>query len=116
MAKDTKQIEAGVQQLTNMTRSQVRAVLHGFAGEVQKTAKFRETPPPAFAPPPTALQITETRLEGKPFTSATQGTNGGAVGGDGGGSTGILLEDLIVVLNGTAYYTNLLTDGRLDPV
>ena len=29
---------------------------------------------------------------------------------------GIPIDDLIVVLNGTAYYTNMLTDGRLEEV
>lgn len=34
----------------------------------------------------------------------------------GGGSSGTTLDDMIVVLNGTAYITNILTDGRLDEI
>lgn len=40
----------------------------------------------------------------------------GDKGDKGDNFDGTLLEDLIVSMNGTLYYTNLYTDGRLDAV
>lgn len=34
----------------------------------------------------------------------------------GGGQLGTTLDDMIVVLNGTAYFTNIYTDGRLEEI
>ena len=35
---------------------------------------------------------------------------------EGGGQLGTTLDDMIVVLNGTAYFTNIYTDGRLEEI
>lgn len=99
--------------LTGQSRSEMFKGFQGFKdftnGVMQAQTARRLSTEPIAQPIP---QITSTELQSTGFQSAVPGPN--LPTNSPSGST--FLKDMIVVLNGTADYTNIATDGRLDPV
>lgn len=109
--------ERHVMNLTGMTRGDLR---RNFATDVKtlQTRLSQQILPPAVQPAPAVGGMTNYgHMVETPRTSftATQRDQCG-VGDTAQSNAGVLIKDVIVVLNGTAYYTNILTDGRLDAV
>lgn len=122
MNDHAEQIKVERQQMefNGQTRSQARASI--YAGKIMADFQSRLRKEESSAKPvnlnvPFKMDIQTTALPSTPILS------GGIAGKEtpGGGSSSepptlTLLEDVIVVINGTGYYTNLYTDGRLDTI
>lgn len=101
-----------ISRLTGLTPNQVRDGLRSASGLNGVRGKG-----PSVAPGPAKGYYPETpapspvlKFEPKPFSP--QGPEGTQVPVD----VSTLLNDIIVNINGTLYYTNLKTDGRLEAV
>ena len=112
--------ERAVMDETGMSRQQARAQLSAGKQiqEFQATLRQVDGLRQLVQPPPFKIEVTSSETPAAPLPAmAAEGkseTGGGGTGGD--AEPGTPLADIIVVLNGTAYYTNIYTDGRLEAV
>lgn len=118
-------IEGEVQRSLGVTREQARQVLAREAVTLREAAQRKpvdvtSTPAPQ-KPPPATVTTDSVAFEPRPLTlNADPGGPGSQSRSDGGGSSGgggrgTPINDVYIMVNGTRYLTDILTDGRLDP-
>jgi len=115
----TLKAERVLMEATGLTRSELR---QNFQRDVQGLQTQLRKPENVLSPavqlaPTTATRMVVTghELPANSF-SVTKPNDVKDGGGGDEGDPGTLLEDIIVVINGTAYYTNIYTDARLEEV
>lgn len=98
--------ERAVMDMTGASRSQIRDITRSMTAFQQRT--LPGAPPAQAKPEPPNAKIESTTVAFPPSKlSLETGVKSNPSGGPGNGGGGDVIEDIIIVFNGTAYYCTL---------
>lgn len=105
-----EEVLKNVEDITGMVQSQIRTGLREFGKEAVASIQASRTPEIGIVKSP-EVKSESVQFDAKPLFSQTQRS-----GDIPAGETSSTVPDVILAINGTGFYTNIKTDGRLDPV